>query len=81
MPPNADSEGRYRVGQQVTIRDASDQTSEATIAPVPLGWRDWSGSEVVTSKGAFPKAWVHTEGGAVIPWPLEDVAPTARSEA
>lgn len=62
------------VGSRVVARDAGNQLHSGAIERVPADWRDQSGSESHTTKGAFPKVWVRfVETDAVVPWPAEDV--------
>lgn len=65
---------RLEVGCRVMVRTASNELERAAIARIPRWWQDRTRNAVVTTSGAFPKAWVKFDGARVaVPWPLADV--------
>lgn len=70
------------VGQKVIAVDAFGHLKPAIIRPVPPEWRNANGDALTTTKGQFPKAWLHMQqSGQIVPWPLEDVFTDAAAAA
>ena len=66
--------GTVHIGDHVVARDAYNRLKKAVVVAVPREWRDRTGSEIVTTRGAFPKHWLwFPDTKHTFPWPAEDV--------
>lgn len=66
---------QLKVGDHVHGTDGAGRVLCGRVAAVPVDWRDDSGSHASTTRGNFPKAWVHwTVNSRPLPWPVRDLA-------